>query len=266
MEKKILSSLSITNFLLSLLIVFHHAFTTDIGYVGTYLPTDYGFNVSVQRFMYNLSECAVPVFYFLSAYLFFRNFDGSFQQYKMKISRRFYSLFVPYVIFCTFGYIKHLIVSGLTGGGILGWMYELWLCETMPLWFIRELMALALLAPLFYWLKGRRIISVVLSTIIIALVIMGYVPYRSFVYWIPVYLIGVNMSADYWDKISEWIKRKSNLVSIILLLYVLACWFLPNGSELTEQTNAVFILFRIVTPVVYIPIIICIAMSNLSNG
>lgn len=113
----ILSTLIPTNFLLSLMIVFHHSFTVDINYNGSFEWSSYGITVSIQRFMYNLSECAVPMFYFLSAYLFYRTFDGSWSQYKEKIKRRFFSLFIPYIIFCTFGYIKHLVATRTLGGG-----------------------------------------------------------------------------------------------------------------------------------------------------
>ena len=113
----LLDNLNLINFSLSLLIVFHHAFTVNIDYNGSFSPKSYGFTISLQRMLYNFSECAVPMFYFLSAYLFYRSFDGSLKQYKEKIYRRFYSLLVPYVIFCTFGFIKHLTVAGAVSGG-----------------------------------------------------------------------------------------------------------------------------------------------------
>lgn len=115
-EKQILKGLPFVNFILSLLIVFHHSFTTNVDFTGSYSIGAYGWQVAAERYMYNLSECAVPIFYFLSAYLFYRTFDGSLAQYKTKISRRFFSLFVPYVLFCTLGYIKHLAVSRVGGG------------------------------------------------------------------------------------------------------------------------------------------------------
>lgn len=114
-EKQVLQSLPLINFILSLLIVFHHSFTSNVDYTGSYSIGAYGWQIAVERFMYNFSECAVPIFFFLSAYLFYRSFDGSWSQYKAKISRRIFSLFVPYVLFCTLGYIKHLAVSHVGG-------------------------------------------------------------------------------------------------------------------------------------------------------
>lgn len=108
-ETVFLSFLHPMNFLLSFLIVLHHSFTVNISYNGSYSFMDYGWTIGIQRLMYNVSECAVPVFFYLSAFLFFRTFDGSIISYRKKMKRRFYSLFIPYVFFCTFGYMKHLV-------------------------------------------------------------------------------------------------------------------------------------------------------------
>lgn len=112
----ILDNLIQINFILSFLIVLHHSFTADIGFVGTFSLSAYSPGVLIQRYFYNISECAVPMFYFISAFLFYRTYDGSFAVYKKKLLRRLYSLFIPYLIFCTFGYIKHLIAIGGGGG------------------------------------------------------------------------------------------------------------------------------------------------------
>lgn len=141
-EQILLYVLTPVNFLLSLLIVFHHGFTMNVDYNGSFDPSSYGMNMAIQRYMYNLSECAVPVFFFISAFLFYRTFDGSWNNYKEKMSRRIFSLFVPYIIFSTMGYVKSLVFNGgLGGGNFSDYLLSLWESNTMPLWFIRELIA-----------------------------------------------------------------------------------------------------------------------------
>lgn len=263
MEKTILIRLGITNFILSLFIVFHHAFTTDIDFLGTFNPFAYGIEVAIQRHLYNVSECAVPIFYFLSAYLFFRTYDGSWSQYKKKIGKRFFSLFIPYVIFCTFGYVKHLLASGMRGG-VIDWLVELYECQTMPLWFIRELMALAVLAPCFYWLKRHWWLSIVIVLLVISLVATGIVHYRSFVYWIPVYLLGGNLKRSWWDKISNIVIKYNRFFILLIVLYIIGCWFLPNGIGNSLWTiSLLYILFRIATPLIFIPMLIYLTISNI---
>lgn len=170
MEKKMLNKLPIINFLLSLFIVFHHGFTSSVGFNGSYKIGDYGLTIAIERYLYNLSECAVPFFYYLSAYLFYRTFDGTWEQYRYKIKRRFWSLLVPYVIFNSMGYFKALVFhpDEFTGGGI-EYLRSIWESNTLPLWFIRELMALSILAPIIFQIKKRPFVALVVSIIIFLL-------------------------------------------------------------------------------------------------
>jgi len=59
-EKRFLAILPQINFLLSLLIVFHHGFISIVRYNGSFSPFSYGLTVSIERYLYNISECAVP--------------------------------------------------------------------------------------------------------------------------------------------------------------------------------------------------------------
>lgn len=116
-ERSFLSSLPLVNTLLSLMIVIHHGFTRSVTFIGSYYVADYGKVTAIERYLYNLSECAVPVFYFLSAYLFYRTYDGTKEMYYAKMKRRFWSLLVPYLVFNTIGYAKAMVFSGRNGGG-----------------------------------------------------------------------------------------------------------------------------------------------------
>lgn len=190
-EKRFLAILPQINFLLSLLIVFHHGFISIVRYNGSFSPFSYGLTVSIERYLYNISECAVPFFFFLSAYLFYRTYDGSWSQYLYKIKRRFWSLLIPYIIFGTIGYVKVRLFSPseMEGGGI-SYLSSLWLSNTMPLWFIRELIAFTIFAPLIWHIKNSIWMSVLISSILICLTSLNIVSQRSFLYWMPLYLLG----------------------------------------------------------------------------
>ena len=254
----LISVLTKISFILSLLIVFHHAFTVNVDYNGCFWPQSYGWTVGVQRMMYNFSECAVPMFYFLSAYLFYRTYDGTWSNYKEKIYRRFYSLFIPYIIFCTLGYIKHLAVIGV-GGDFVDYLHSLWVCDTMPLWFIRELMALSLLSPVFWALMKNKYITIVIAIMLIAIVAIGVIPYRSFLYWIPVYLMGATLTKVNLCKFDNAMNKKWFVLFSMILFgaYVIGAWFLPNGisrEEMTWSENMFFIMFRVLTPIALLPL------------
>lgn len=74
MEKIFLKNLKTLNFILACLTVFHHAFNMDISYC---IHSVLSFTFIVERYMYNVSECAVPMFFFVSGYLFFRTYENT---------------------------------------------------------------------------------------------------------------------------------------------------------------------------------------------
>ena len=258
------------NFLLSLLIVFHHGFTTNVDFNGSFLPSAYGTTVAIERYMYNLSECAVPVFFFISAYLFYRTFDGTWINYKEKMKRRFRSLLVPYLIFCTLGYVKSLVFNGGLGGGNLAdFLLSLWECNTMPLWFIRELMALSLLAPIIWKLLRIPIWAVIICAIIIVLTCLGLVPYRSFMYWIPVYMMGAALNSKIANEVLNLRQVSRNYIGIIAVsCYFVVAWFLPNGiarQEMTIGQNSAFAFFRLISPIIWMVIIGWLSMVTVKE-
>lgn len=257
-EQLILTVLTPVNFLLSLLIVFHHAFTVEVDYRGSFAFGAYSIDVAFQRFMYNLSECAVPVFFFISAFLFYRTFDGTWGKYKEKMRRRVRSLFIPYILFCTLGYIKALMFNGgIENGNFYDYIVSIWESNTMPLWFIRELMALSILAPFCWRLIKCPWLAFILCSLIFVLIAFGIVPYRSFVYWIPVYLLGASCNRPIWNKVIFLMQNHIvKVISIIIIVaYVISAWYLPNGiskEQMTWLQNGIFAIFRYFTPVVFI--------------
>lgn len=81
LEKANLYNLNPVNFLLSLLIVFHHGFTRNVGFIDSYNPLDYGVITAIERYFYNFSECAVPIFFFL---------HSCFTEHLMAVRRNIY--------------------------------------------------------------------------------------------------------------------------------------------------------------------------------
>lgn len=129
----------------------------------------------------------------------------------------------------------------------------------MPLWFIRELMALSLLAPLFWEMLKRPALAVIICIAIVILTCLGYVPYRSFVYWVPVYMMGAAFNHKNAEELLCLRKCSSNAFGVVIVLaYAIAAWYLPNGimrQDMTISQNSAFALFRVITPVVWMVII-----------
>lgn len=146
--------------------------------------------------------------------------------------------------------------GGRNGG--IDYMYSLWNADTMPLWFVRELIFFSLLAPIYYQVKNRLWLSVLVSIMLIILATLNIVEYRSFLYWTPVYLVGASLNKNRVVKIFETLEKKITkyLLFLFLIIYCLRAWFLPNG---VEKENAIysmeFVMFRLSTPLAFTVII-----------
>ena len=143
-------------------------------------------------------------------------------------------------------------------GGVIDYMYSLWNADTMPLWFVRELIFFSLLAPIYYQVKNRLWLSVLVSIVLIILATLNIVEYRSFLYWTPVYLVGASLNKNRVVKIFKAFEKNTTkyLLFLFLIIYCLGAWFLPNG---VEKENAIysmeFVIFRLSTPLAFTVII-----------
>lgn len=133
-----------------------------------------------------LASLAVPLFFVISGFLFFRNTDLTashtplFRQYTTKLKSRARSLLLPYLVFNILA-ILGLIISKLSEGctisqateawlGGTKWLHDFWdihqtgtsvnilgISKTtaypinIPLWFMRDLMVLVVMSPLIYY-------------------------------------------------------------------------------------------------------------------
>lgn len=55
----------------------------------------------------DIGEMAVPLFFFISGFLFFYKTDFNLSIYRLKLKRRFHSLFIPY-LFWNIAYISFI--------------------------------------------------------------------------------------------------------------------------------------------------------------
>ena len=132
-----------------------------------------------------IRQQSVPIYYFISGYVFFRGADFSFDVYNKKLKNRFRSLFVPYIVWNVLALLWILFKSmpcfaSLTSGlnsiepnlSIKALLFSFWdnslgvfpisapdTCQiypiNSPLWFIRDLMIVVLTSPLVYWVVKK---------------------------------------------------------------------------------------------------------------
>lgn len=147
-------------FPMAVLVVFCHC-KTLLGNAATPPMTRQGLQLLLSEV---LPHIAVPTFVFFSGYLFFYNMEFSWDRWKEKIGRRLRSLLLPYLIWCTIGFVLACLQGECTpspGNFIFGfWDTSAWkqmpshihaaFPADMPLWFIRDLMVVTAFTPLIY--------------------------------------------------------------------------------------------------------------------
>lgn len=163
------------------------------------------FDLIEHLFRVEIANMAVPLFFFISGYLFFGDISFSKKTYQDKLKRRFFSLFIPYIFWNT---VFMLFIAGLAA------IYPTWLVEKksmfsmnltdffnafwnlnqglIPLWFIRDLMVLNLLAPLLYRLLKRFGILFLSFMCLLWLCQIGQ--------WIP----GIGVRASFFYAFGAW--------------------------------------------------------------
>lgn len=130
------------------------------------------------------ARIAVPIFFFISGFLFFFRSDFSFKTYGQKLKKRVRTLLVPYlfwnaIVFFAFLFTQPFLSSVTSGRNlpVAGYRWQDWLNlfwnhkEGMPicfqLWFIRDLMVVILFSPLLHFIvKYGKTLSIILLGIL----------------------------------------------------------------------------------------------------
>lgn len=128
-----------------------------------------------------LANFAVPLFFFISGYLFFNGGkDFTVEVYKDKIRKRVHSLLIPFLFwnmaFMLYVAAIHVLAHGLltskrsflemSPSEILNCFWDM-NQGLIPLWFIRDLMIVCLITPLIYYLLHHRFSKFILFSIFV---------------------------------------------------------------------------------------------------
>lgn len=178
MDKYLSDKIKILSFCSILLVVFLHAFNLDGGLPGTILFFKSPVWVVEDVISYGFTRIAVPIFFLLSGYLFFLNTTGKSGEFTAKIIKRARTLLVPFLLWSLFGIAFYFTLQSIpqiavffTKGRVADFSVQKWLLtifvQPIPyqLWFIRDLMVLVLLAPLWYFMLknfGKPLLLIIL--------------------------------------------------------------------------------------------------------
>ena len=167
-EKAFREHVSWVMFLLSILVIWAHSYNAELFSGGA--PVTEGIWLTVHRIQDFLSAAlgltAVPGFFMLSAYLFFRSF--SWEKLPAKWKSRVRSVAVPYLAWNLFYYLGYVLatripaVHRLIGKPPVPFNGEELLAAVLHyqyapvFWYLYQLMFLILLSPVLYWIIKKR--------------------------------------------------------------------------------------------------------------
>ena len=166
-------TITLLRFPLIVAVVFIHTNLTDVMIDGTLLVEEGQFPVhDVFRHIVTdeLAKIAVPLFFFISGFLFFYRSEFSLAVYGMKLKKRVRTLLVPYlfwnIVVLLLYFLTQSFLSSMTSGrrelisdySLSDWLNAFWnynrkggpICYQF--WFIRDLMVIILFSPVVYYL------------------------------------------------------------------------------------------------------------------
>ena len=225
------------------------------------------FNCFIDGF---LRKQSVPIYYFISGYVFFLGVEMTRTTYLRKFKNRMHSLFFPYLIWntlavlllaltlnspfsqytayasrFTFSLPSFLSCYWAYDGGLAGLELEQLFPLDVPLWFLRNLMIIVLCTPLLHFVLKRTKHYVVLALGVLWLLEPLYSAYLALdrMYFLTAFFFfsfGAYMSINRRDMLVEFGHlSKFSVVSYVLLGagYVLSQHYFPAAAPMLKQMN-----------------------------
>lgn len=205
---------------------------------------------------HNLAKVSVSCFFFISGFLFFANMNEgefSFEWVLNKWKKRLKTLLIPYIIWNLLSIAVQAGKSALfirLGIGTSNYfpstdfIYNFWTGPAnFPLYFIRDLMIMSIVAPFMYLLfKGSRWVGLALLGLLYISPLNPGIPGMCAVFFFG---IGAWMSIWKVDFISVCHKVKwPSLVLLLVSLFIATIW---NDSVYHEWLLRVFYPFGLIT-------------------
>lgn len=244
------NKISSLTFMLSIAIVIYHS---DCKRAMHYISMDMLYYLT--EFCSAVLNFAVPCFFLISSFLFYRNF--TLYKYKKKVYSRFFSLCIPYVfwnffyclIFVSLSSIPFLYgkFNSVVMLSPLKNLYGILNSDFTPLWFVKDLIIYVLISPIIYVLIKRKIFGIISLVVLIVLNLLFEFDYKSILYWAPIYLGGAFMGVHFSDKIFHIKFCYSIYISLAFVFFI----GIFGLMILTFKDNRCLIYFyRLISPLI----------------
>lgn len=219
-------------------VVFVHAYNYSDSFLKPTTTISEGFNLGAmfEYFISNgLARFAVPMFFAISGYLFYYTFRPSIKCYKYKLKSRFFSLVIPFVIWCVISGLFLFILSCFDSSpwhqtimemskniqqngfmGVLNWFIN---PPAFQLWYLQQLIIFTVISPIIYWLvKYSRGIIIILAALVWLTDFSYIINSEALLFFMCGAFIAI------FDKESFILQKESRLFTVIIsLAWILVC-------------------------------------------
>lgn len=190
------------NFVLSCMIVSYHAYNIPI-YDHILHSNMIGIIwIAIENYISGLQRIAVPLFFFMSGFLFFLNYSP--EKALNKIKKRVYSLLIPYFLWNTIAWAYYAILKKIpyvsskinlsVSYSLKSIIYDIIMGTFNALWFVRILFFLILLSPLVYIIIRKAKIAAAFFAFLIIMHLVFYTTEFSVLYASAFYFGGAIMA------------------------------------------------------------------------
>ena len=158
-------------------------------------------------------------FFFISGYLFFKDYEG-ISSYKKKLISRFKTLVIPYLIWNFFVWIENIYFHYKENGEfLLDFKLDYFLLDGIngisepvngPTWYIARIITYVITAPVLWEIIKRKKVWLAVITVLLCYnLLINYTNIMSFSYNLPFYLLGAGLGVHYNHKFEEFCDAKS---------------------------------------------------------
>ena len=256
-EQKFRNKIIWFTFFFSVLVIWVHSYNAVLflGVTKTAYRTDY-----LERFLGDtIAQVAVPGFFLISSYLFFRTF--AIKLLWPKWNSRIRSILVPYIVWNFLYYLGYVIGSRIpvvrdimgkgripfsiikAGDAVLHYTYN------YVFWYLNQLIILVILAPLIYLIIKKKVIGGIFILGIFFAIYAGVdlrlVNLDAMLY----YSVGAFAAVHGKEIIEKSWDRKKFLAGLLLLILSYLVYGFDFPGEAPGEMAASVVLFRLFVPV-----------------
>ena len=237
-------------------VVFIHADVRSM--ISKYMAVSPVVNLYMETLTRILVDNAVPMFYFISGFLFFLRKDSYCNKFKSRIR----TLVIPYLIWCFIGFIIPFVIQRIIGlehlysGNQLKLLKDFTVIDYIrmfwnirdgepilsTLWFLRNLIVLIAMTPVIAWLAQKlRYVFPFILVLIYFFIPFGFSGFSSNGFcWFAMGIYFSQGGVNCWDSID---RAKLKIIALVwCIMTMLAIFLFYEGFHYKEY----MLLYRIV--------------------